>query len=331
MGSVNQLGNAPNHPRLSDSLLEKKTHSFSSLAALPSNVEAIEAALQFSMGNSSFLAIVGASGWGKTHLLHAVEARFRHEGVSCPLPMAAESYVENQPKSDPPMPLILDDCHEVLPKAKQKTILRMALEQRVRVGRPTLLSFTGPKVTRTIRYFLPHPRNWTIRTITPPEPPERVLLINQMAAADGIVLAPSLVRIIAHQIHGNGLSISGAIKRLKLSGASWLDGYAILRACGLLDPFFADNGSWDLKHRILRTAEGSRAMFSRLSTQDLAIYTMLRVASLSEVEVARFMGLEPAGAYLKASRFEREIESDSNKTASVRQFVDLVVGQLGKD
>ena len=331
MGSVNHLESTPQAPRLSDSLCQKRAPSFSSLAALPSNVEAIESALLFSAGMSDFVAIIGTSGWGKTHLLNAVESRFRLEGKPCPMPVAAETYVENQPKLDPPTPLILDDCHEVLARARQKAILRLALERRVRSGRPTLLSFTSPKVTRTIRYFLPHPRDWAICTVTPPEPQERVLLINLMAAADGLVLSPSLVRIIAHQMHGNGLTISGALKRLKLSGLSWLDGFATLRACGLLDPFFADNGSWDLKHKILRAAEGSRALFSQLSTQELAIYTMLRVSSLSEADVARFLGVEPAAAYLKASRFEREIEGDSGKTVAVRQFVDLVVSQLGKE
>lgn len=331
MGSVNQLEASLTKPRMSEVLFEKRVPSFSSLAALPSNVEAIESALLFSAGLNDFVVVVGASGWGKSHLLSAAEARFRLEGVMCPPPMSAEAYVENQPKLDPPTPLILDDCHEVLGKVRSKALLRLALEQRVRSGRATMLSFTSPKITRTIKNFLPHPREWAVTTIGVPEPEERVLLINQMASADGLALSPSLVRIIAYQMHGNGLTIAGALKRLRLSGSSWLDGFATLRACGLLEPFFADNSSWDLKHKIIRSAEGSRAVFSQFAALDLATYTMLRVASLCEADVARVLGMEPAAAYLKASRFERELERDSAKSASLTQFVDLVVGLLIQD
>jgi chromosomal replication initiation ATPase DnaA len=316
---------------MSDVLFEKRLPSFSSLAALPSNVEAIESALLFSAGLNDFVAVVGASGWGKTHLLNAVQARFRAEGKACLPSISAEKYLENQPKLDPPTPLILDDCDEVLGKVRPKAILRLALEQRVRHGRATMLSFTHQRVTRTIKNFLPHPREWAVSTIGVPEPDERVLLINHMASTDGLALSPSLVRIIAHQMHGNGLTIAGALKRLRLSGTTWLDGFSILRACGLLEPFFADNSSWDLKHKIIRAAENSRALFWQFASQDLATYTMLRVSCLSEADVARVLGMEPATAYLKAARFENEMKCDPANAAALRQFVDQVVGLLMQD
>ena len=331
MGTVNQLEGTTQTPRLSDVLFEKRVYSFSSLAPLPSNVEAVEASLLFSAGLSEFVVLVSPSGWGKTHLLNAVEARFRIEGNSCPLPITAEEYVDNQGRPDPANPLLLDDCHVVLGRPRQKAVFRMALEQRVRSGRPTMLSFTSAKLSRSIRSFLPHPREWAICWIGIPEPEERVSLINLMATAGGLVLSPNLVEVIAHQMHGNGLTISGALKRLRLSGPSWQEGAATLRACGLLDPFFADNSSWDLGHKILKAADATRTMFSQFPALDLAAYTMLRIACLSEAQVARGLGVEPAVAYLKASRFEREIERDPLKSEAVRQFVDLVVAQLIKD
>ncbi len=331
VGSVNQLDQVTNAPRLSDVLFEKRAPSFSSLAPLPSNVEAVEACLFFSAGLGDFVALVSPSGWGKSHLLNAVEARFRLEGKPCPSPISAEEYVENPSRYDSANPLLLDDCHLVLERSRQRAILRMALEGRVRANRPTLLSFTSPKITRSIKNFLPHPRDWAVCGIGVPEPEERIPLINQMATASGLRLSPNLVEIIANRMHGNGLTLSGALKRLRLSGTTWLDGYATLKACGLLEPFFADNSSWDLRHVILKVAEANKANFSQFAVQDLAAYTMLKVAALSEEQVARSLDVEPAIAFGKASRFGREIDREPAKAELVRQFVDLVIGQLVKD
>ncbi len=57
--------------RLSDVLFQHQTKGFENLAPLPSNIEAIEAALLFSSGVNPLTAIAGPSGWGKSHLLRA--------------------------------------------------------------------------------------------------------------------------------------------------------------------------------------------------------------------------------------------------------------------
>ena len=51
--------------------------NFDTIATLPSNVEAVEAALQFAVGANPFMVLVGPSGWGKTHLLECVATRLR--------------------------------------------------------------------------------------------------------------------------------------------------------------------------------------------------------------------------------------------------------------
>ncbi|HWD38239.1 MAG TPA: hypothetical protein VG944_05270 [Fimbriimonas sp.] len=236
--------------------------------------------------------------------------------------------MENQPRLASPGPLLLDDCQEVLANSKQRVMLRLALEHQMRAGRATCLSFTSPKITRPIRNFLPHPREWTICLIGNPEPAERKPLISQMAAADGLSLSSTLIRIIAQEMHGNGRTLSGALKRLRLAGTTWQDGHGTVRACGLLDPFFADNSSWDLKHRILRTTENLRSMLKDLSPADLSIYVMLRVASLSESEVARATDTEPAEVYLRACKFEREILKDQSKSSTIRQYLEAVANSL---
>src|SRR5687767_10490030 len=86
-------------PRLSEVLF--KSRSFESLAAVPSNVEALETALLFATGLQSFAALVGPSGWGKTHLLEAVSRKLRNDAGyrSCNVHTAAD-WVANPPRTE---------------------------------------------------------------------------------------------------------------------------------------------------------------------------------------------------------------------------------------
>ena len=318
-------------PKLSQVLFVRKECSFNTLAALPSNVDAIEASLMFSAGLNPFVALVGPSGWGKTHLLHAVAHRLAVDLYMLPEPMSVSDYLINPSKSEAAGPLILDDVQEALGKSRMKMSLRLNLERRVRGGKPTLLAFTSPKASRTLRALLPSARDWTIATMGPAEPAERVLLLHQMSAAEGLELSPRLSKVIADHMHGNGRTLAGALKRLRLSGTNWLDSSATLRAFGLLDPFFADNSGWDLKHKILKVTDNYGGQVGKSTRSDLALYVMLHEASLCEADVARATGIEPAEVYLRAAKFRVQLsESDSARTA-VRHVVDQVVESLARD
>jgi len=242
--------------------------------------------------------------------------------------VSVTEHLQSSESVDVPGVLLLDDCQEVLSKPKMRLMLRLLLERRVRVGRPTMLAFTLPKPTRSLSNLLPSERNWVTTVLEAPEAQERALLIEQMAAAEGLALSSRLVRIVATQMHGNGRTLSGALKRLRLAGASWLDASATLRACGLLDPFFSDNPDWDLRLKIVRLAEQNRGRFGRVLPNDLAIYTMLREASLAESDVARALDIEPSAAYLRASRFAKDVGSDPQAASYVNRFVEIVVESL---
>ena len=220
--------------------------------------------------------------------------------------VSVEDHLRSGGAVDLPGALVLDDCQEILAKPKLRLTLRLLLERRVRGGRPTMLAFTLPRPTRALGGLLPLERSWLVTTLQEPAAQERAALIEQMAAAEGLALSPRLVRIVATRMHGNGRTLSGALKRLRLAGATWLDAEATLRACGLLDPFFADNPGWDLKGKVARLAERNRVRFGRVLPADLAIYTLLRVAGLAEADVARSFGIEPSAAYLRAGRFASE-------------------------
>lgn len=328
MELVNQDGRSAGELRLSDVLFDKGSQSFSTMAAMPSNVEAIEASLLFSARMNSHVALVGPSGWGKTHLLKAVAYRMNSEPGVTTEPQGVEDFLHNPHRADTTMPLLLDDVQLILGRARQKLMLRLALERRVRTGRQTMLAFSSPMTSRQMSAFLPLSREWVVARIEEPAPEERTLLINQLAHAEGLSLSPTLVRIIARQMHGNGRTLSGALKRLRLAGQSWLDSRGTLRACGLLDPFFSDNSAWDLKHSIMVVSESSHAQFSMVSSLDLALYTMLRETCLTETEVARVAGVSPSEAYQRANRFASQAELSATVHGYLSQFAENVVSTL---
>jgi hypothetical protein len=331
MSVVNETVPSDAPQRLSTVLFDSGDRSFSSLASLPSNVEAIEAGLLFAAGLSGFVAITGPTGWGKSHLLGVVSRRLRKDEREAPEPLVASDAVANSGLLDTPRPLILDDVQDVMNKPRLKMLLSMGLDRRMRQGRRTMLAFTLPKPTRAMRSLLPNPREWKIAVMGAAEPAERVLLLNQLSATEGLMLSPRLVRVMATQMHGNGRTLAGALKRLRLSGTDWLDSCATVRACGLLAPFFSDNSEWDLEHRILRVAEANRNRFPRVNHIDLALHVMLHSASLNEVHVARSANVEPSEAYGRAGRFRALAEQEPALRGHVSQFVDIVVEALADE
>lgn len=330
MGLFDEAETEGKAPRLSEVLFDRPSRTFASFAPLPSNVEAVEGALRFSAAKEPLVALVGPSGWGKSHLLGAAALRMARTGSIVRLASVGE-HLRSAGSAESAGALLLDDCQEVLAKPKMRLTLRLLLERRVRAGRQTMLAFTLPRPTRAIAGLLPLERSWSVTTLEAPAAEERALLIEQMAAAEGLTLSPRLVRIVATRMHGNGRTLSGALKRLRLSGSTWLDAAATLRACGLLDPFFADNPGWDLKLKVTRLAERNRSRFGRVLPTDLAIYTLLREAGLGEADVARALEIEPSAAYLRATRFANEMSADSVAATYVERFVELVVESLAAE
>jgi energy-coupling factor transporter ATP-binding protein EcfA2 len=329
MSVLNKAGGESGRaPKLSEVLFERSSRSFGSLAPLPSNVEAVEAGLMFAAGLNTLVAVTGPSGWGKTHLLEAITYRLSHEHGTPIERVCASDLISSPTKAETSCHLVLDDVQEVLGRNRTQMSLRMTLERRVRFGRPTILAFTLPRATRQLKSFLPNYREWTIASMAEPQAEERVLLLNQMSFAEGLALSPSLTKVIAMSMYGNGRTLSGALKRLRLAGTSWLDSRATLRACGLLDPFFADNPEWDLKLRILKTAESNRAAFPKASTTDLALVAMLNEAELGEAEVARCLNISPAETYQRAARFQQQATTDPAMTGYVCRLVEMVVESL---
>lgn len=287
--------------RLSRALVEPQEQSFSSLATLPSNTLAIEAAERFAAGLQPFVALFGPSGWGKSHLLSSVAGQLGCR-VSGPLSVfTATEWVLGIAQAEGATPLLLDNVQDLLPKPRLRHALREAISERVRVGHSTMVSFTSAKSGRALRALLPAPRVWHWATIQAPDAAERVTVVKHMAAAEHLMMSAPLTRLLASRLRGNGRTLIGALKRLKLYGADWHDSSMTLRACGILDMFFRDDSDWDLRETVYSACRpGAQG-------KDLAMYLMLREATLSEAHVAQFFGVQPSVAYQRASAFASAI------------------------
>ncbi len=319
----------PFGPALSDVLLQPTRRGFSTLAVVPSNVRAVETGLLFATGTLLFAAVLGPSGWGKSHLLEAVANHHPgpFNGRRCELWSALEWLNGSRTRSGPAA-LLLDNVQDALARSRSRQALRVALERRVRAGWPTLLAFTETGPTRSVRAALPQQREWALATLRTPDAVEREVVVGQMAETEGVLLAPELRRILAHRLEGNGRTLLGALKRLQLAGDKWITPADVLRACGVLNPFFASSSAWDLRDHLLEVAADYACQCAVTTRQDLAAYAMLKVAQLSEADVARYLKLEPGHAYAVAQRVEADLHGDGAARAVADRFVNRVVATL---
>lgn len=315
-------------PALSEVLLNPRPRGFDTLAVVGSNVRAVEAGLLFSSGLVSFVALVGPSGWGKSHLLEAIASRIAEERGPRSYEMwSANEWVIASRTRTSHLALILDNVQDAMSKSRSRQQLRVALERRVKAGWPTVLSFTDSRVSRQVRAALPSFRDWSVLMVRPPDALERETVVAHMAQAEGVVLSKELCRILAHRLEGNGRTLLGALKRLRLNGAHWLTPQDVLRACGILDPFFASNSAWDLRDHISEVA-GDSMEIGQNAEADLAVYAMLKIAQLGEADVARYLEIEPARAYAIVQKVEGRLRADHHARANAQAFVERVVSAL---
>jgi chromosomal replication initiation ATPase DnaA len=218
---------------LSDVLLGGEEATFGSLVPLPTNVHALDEAMRFSASPSGFVALVGPTGWGKTHLLRACAQKIAYAGQGAPEFASTLEHLASPPRSEPAV-LILDDMQEAIGRPRVKQQLRLMLERRMRGGKPTMVALTLPRGSRSAQTLLPQPRDWQVQSVGVPSATERVLLLSQMSESMGLKLSAGLIRAVGYHMHGDGRTLAGALKRLRLQSASWPGPRDTLRACGVL-------------------------------------------------------------------------------------------------
>lgn len=313
--------------RLSEVLFHTSTPQFDTLAPLPSNVEAIESAMLFAQGLLPFLAIVGPSGWGKTHILEATARKIR-DAFGRPVEVCgALDWIGVAGRAPSSEPVLLDNVQDALRRAREKQVLRIELERRIAAGKPTMLCYTFEQPPTRFRSHLPVSRAWCVNRIQAPSGAEREILVRHIAGIEGVQLATTLVRVLSHRLGGNGRTVQGALHRLRLVGDAWTDATSVLRALGLLNLFFADESSWDLREHVHEAVAQAGAIGPRFGATDLGAYVMLKIAHLPEDLVALFYGITPAEAYSRAASLERATAAN----AWTRTFVEGTIERIVRD
>jgi chromosomal replication initiation ATPase DnaA len=317
--------------RLSDALFRARREGFQALAALPSNIRAIETGLLFAGGMRTFAAIVGPSGWGKSRIVEAVAScLWRESGIPVAVHSALE-WAQAPMRTETSSPVILDNAQDVLSRQRIRGLMRMKLDRRVRWGRPTLLAFTSTRITHTIKSLLPRLRDWEISLIQEPTPDERAAVVREIAVALGVQLSPTMVRVLARYIEGNGRTVLGAMQRLKLVRSTWHTNCDMLSALGILQPYLSESSGFDLRDHIheavMRTYRSNPELANLAPPDDIALHLMMNAVGLSEGDVAGYYRLSPGEAYARALATKQKL-AESPRHDPCEAFVQAILRGL---
>jgi len=284
--------------RLSDAFAPRPPFPIGTLAPLACNIRAIEAAADFARTIKPFVAIVGPSGWGKSHLLASTAlAVGLYQAHSIQVVDARRWALECLDPIDP-KPLILDDVQDVLGQPRARHCLIDGLERRARLNRPTMLGCSAAIFHRELHQLLPCSRAWVLASIKEPEFSDREIVVRQLAKKEGLELSRLACRLVAKLVAGNAYSISGALRRAKLIREDWSNPEIALSLCGVLLPHL-EAAEWDV---IDVVGEVTRQVLERSLdygqlTEEISAYVLCKFAGLSESDVANYLALPPGEVY----------------------------------
>jgi hypothetical protein len=276
---------------------------------IPSNIEAVEACALFSKNHWPFVAVVGPSGWGKTHMLRAAATSLGPDAV---VQRDAYEWITATTARRDLRPLLLDDVQDVLRSPRHRNRFRQAINLRAKAGAPTMLAIGSSTGTLPERSQMSLGREWHVARIRTPQASERIEVVRRIAAIEGIQLSESMLRLMSTHLHGNGHSLLGALRRLRLVKSAWQEPTDVMHACGLLSPYMMGQDGWDPRDAVFEgvsrsipfeTADKSRRF-------DLCAYFMLVEMGLSEQQVATFFGVSPGEVYAMAVRTQTKLRDD---------------------
>lgn len=273
---------------------------FASIAALPSNHNALALGFDFACGQRKFVGIGGPSGWGKTELLeHVSQALSRIHERQIRVWHAVDWAMSQDHATSEPI-LVMDDLQDALKSPRLRHLLRVRLEQRLRRGKPTMVCQAG-NFSEVLRQRVISPSyHWHLAQILEPSPVERQCIAHQIAQDEGIRLHPSIEALIATHLNGNGRSMRGAMLRLKLIRSTWIQDVDFAEACGVLTPFLIGEDGWDprdvaqeaVNHVFLAWPDtppiGRRAVLA---------FALNQLIRLSEEDVAGFLRISTGQVY----------------------------------
>lgn len=311
---------------------EKKRKGFVDFAALPSNLGAIEAGMRFAQGTSPLVAIIGAAGWGKSHLLDSVAQFMALQGSPSNRPIAATIYATFPDRVEEQHPLLLDDVQDAWTNLRTKQALRRLLERRVRAKRSTLVAFSDTVSKQEVSRYLPSSREWGYQTVSQPSRSERDHVVRQIADSEGVRLSKPVVTLISRHLFGNGRSIQGAVHTLKCVREGWARRDDVCEACGVLMPYIHGENGWDPRDVVMDvvTATFDCRSVEGVCPEQVCAYMLISEMKLSEYDVATFLGVSPTKAYAMSNGVKLQL-ADPELAACVQACRDAVVRSLDNE
>jgi len=312
--------------------LQKETRrhpSFADFAAIGSNLGAIEAGMRFAQATTPFVLIIGAAGWGKTHLLESVSHYMGLQGIQANRPIAATIYACFPDRTDESLPLMLDDVQDAWTNMRTKQELRRLLERRVRAKRQTMVAFSdGVTRAEAVRY-LPGSQEWGCQTIREPTRTERDLVVRQIADVEGVALSKPIVTLISRHLFGNGRSILGAIQTLRLIRPDWSRRSDVCEACGVLMPYIHGEDGWDPRDVMNEAVAATYSVLpvAGVTSGQVCAYMLISEMGLSEYDVATFLDVSPTKAYAMSNGVKLQL-ADARLADCVQMCRSAVVKSL---
>lgn len=309
----------------------KKT-AFSDFAAVSSNIGAIEVGARFAQGVTPFVILIGASGWGKSHLLESIRSYMGRQNIHVNAPVSAVNYTSMPDRCDESLPLLIDDAQDIWGNMRGRQDFRRLLERRVKGCRHTFVCLTDKVSRLEATRFLPCPQDWAFQSITVPSRKERDYIVRQIADSEGVALSRPIVTLIARHLCGDGRSIKGAIRTLKAVRADWSKRSDLFEACGVLTPYIHGEDGWDPRDLVMDVV--SNRTFDCCPHEEysrsVCAYVLISLMHLSEFDVATFLGVSPTSAYAMSIRVKESLV-DGTCARSLEECKDSIVRSLDSE
>ena len=305
---------------------------FASFAAVSSNIGAIEVGARFAQGTTPFAVVIGAPGWGKTHLLDSIRSYMGRRSQPINSPMSASQYTSVPERCDDGLPLLIDDCQDVWGNMRARQDFRRLLERRIKGRRPTFVCIADKVSRLEASRFFPCPQEWAFQSISVPSRKERDYIVRQIADSEEVSLSRPIVALVARHLCGDGRSIKGAIRTLKIVRDDWARRSDLFEACGVLTPYIQGEDGWDPRDVVMDVVSGRS--FECCPSEDYArsvcAYVLLSLMRLDEYDVATFLGVSPTAAYAMSVSVKASL-ADANCAKAVEECKDAFVRTLDSE
>lgn len=318
--------------RLSEALCGVGADSVRALVVCDYNLTAVESVYRFLEGREPLVALVGSSGWGKSALLFSAAEHLSLSGGRYRAVWGALDWIRSAERPECPHPLVLDDLQDAVRNPRARHTLRQRLEKRVRLHRPTLVSFTEGGASSGLPQVLPMGQEWAIARLGKPEIADRAAVVAKIAENEGVALSEATVWLIARHLFGNGRSIQGALQRLGLVRRDWLGERSVCEACGVLMPYLMGRDGWDPRDVVAEAVLselGRRGVVDVRTASDVTAYVLTTLIGLSEQDVAVFLRMTPSQVYARQNAVKARL-SDLGSRRLVEACESAVLSAFAK-